>query len=103
MLGTLFTISSFATANDELPGKRTTAPWTRTCADFTSGNQFVSESSLFCLRQPNQRVCHEQAEGFFQGCRFQGKYQRISKRIHAKMLIVLALAGTPQQGNDESL
>lgn len=69
-------------------------PWGKPCAEFNTAQQFVRESTLYCLRQQNQRVCHERAQEFFEGCRFSGDYQRMSSIIHTKMLMVLALAGS---------
>jgi hypothetical protein len=92
-----------ATAVDQAAAKKGGVPWTKPCSEYSSAKHFVSESSLYCLRQSNQRACHERAQEFFEGCRFSGDYQRISKRVHAKMLIVLALTGTNQQGYDEPL
>ena len=71
-------------------------PWGKSCSQFTSERQFVSESSYYCLRQQNQRACHRRAEAMFSSCAFAGDYQRISQRLHAKMLVVWALAGTRQ-------
>jgi hypothetical protein len=46
---------------------------------------------MYCLRQANQKACHERAEKFFERCHFSGNYHKISARIGARMLLVLAL------------
>lgn len=68
------------------------APWERSCSSFLSAREFVRESSYYCLRQQHQKRCERQVREFFDRCRYQGDYERISARIHAKMLFVLALA-----------
>ena len=74
------------------------APWKKECGTFGSGKQFVTESSLFCLRQQNQRSCHRQAQESFKACGFSGDYAQISQRLHAKMLVVWALTGARRPG-----
>jgi hypothetical protein len=68
------------------------APWERSCASFASARDFVKESSYHCLRQQHQKRCERQARDFFEKCRYHGDYERMSARIHAKMLFVFALA-----------
>jgi hypothetical protein len=68
------------------------APWERSCASFASAREFVRESSYYCLRQQHQKRCEREAREFFEKCRYHGEYERISARIHAKMLFVFALA-----------
>jgi|GEM_PF-3103519 len=78
-------VSSFAEQDHE-------APWQRSCDSFASAREFVRESSSHCLRQQHQKRCEREARAFFEECRFDGDYERISARIHARMLFVFALA-----------
>jgi hypothetical protein len=68
------------------------APWQRSCNSFASAREFVKESSYYCLRQQHQKRCEREARTFFEECRFDGDYERISARLHARMLFVFALA-----------
>jgi hypothetical protein len=80
------------------------APWERSCSSFASAREFVRESSYHCLRQQHQKRCEHRAREFFEKCRYHGDYERISARIHAKMLFVFALAtsGPVAEGRRES-
>jgi len=69
------------------------APWERSCKSFQTPRQFVVESTLFCLKNPTTKECHDQAAKRFKGCRFSGDYKKMSGKIQAKMLVVLALSG----------
>ncbi len=69
------------------------APWERACKSFQTPRQFVVESTLFCLRNPTTKQCHDQAAKRFKGCRFSGDYKKMSGKVQAKMLVVLALSG----------
>lgn len=82
---------SVAVSSAETPSA-SRAPWEHSCSSFGSAREFVRESSAYCLRQQHQKRCERQAREFFDKCRYQGDYERISARIHAKMLFVFALA-----------
>ena len=66
-------------------------PWSASCRAFHSSRHFASQATAYCLRQPDQRECHGRAERFFERCRFAGDYRKISARIEARMLLVIAL------------
>jgi len=68
------------------------APWLESCRHYRSSRHFVSESALYCLRQSDQKACHQQAQRYFERCNFTGDFQRMSARISARMLLVLALS-----------
>ncbi len=85
-----FTLCSVASSAETQPSSR--APWERACSSFASAREFVRQSSYHCLRQQHQKGCERKAREFFAQCRYHGDYERISARIHAKMLFVLALA-----------
>jgi hypothetical protein len=68
------------------------APWEEACRHYRSPRHFVSESTLYCLRQPDQKGCQGQAQTYFEGCRFSGDFQKMSARMSARMLLVLALS-----------
>lgn len=69
-------------------------PWVKECRLFKSPRDYVSKATMFCLRSANQRACHKEAAAQFASCKFTGNYERMSQAMHAKMLLVLALAGT---------
>ena len=77
------------------------APWERGCGHFSSDRDFVSSASAYCLRQQNQKVCHRKALETFTRCGYSSDYVKLSKRVHAKMLVVLALASA-QKGTAHS-
>jgi hypothetical protein len=77
------------------------APWERGCSHFSSDREFVSNASAYCLRQQNQKVCHRKALETFSRCGYSSDYVKLSKRVHAKMLVVLALASA-QKGTTHS-
>jgi hypothetical protein len=66
-------------------------PWSKSCHHYKTSKQFVRESTLYCLRQPGQKGCKEQAQRYFEACRYSGDFQRMSARMGARMLLVLAL------------
>ena len=68
------------------------APWERSCRVFNSGRHFVSESTRYCFRQTGQKACQEEAHRYFDRCKFTGDFQKISARMSARMLLVLALS-----------
>ena len=70
------------------------APWQKTCSEFSTPKQYVSDSVLYCLRQQNSRACHTEASAKYSKCGFGKDYARVSKKIHAKMIVLIALAGT---------
>ena len=74
------------------------APWNRECHAFTSEADFVSRASVYCLKQSNTRACHKSASTAFARCGYSSDYVKLSKRMHAKLLVVWALAGA-QKGS----
>ena len=66
-------------------------PWSKSCRHYKTARHFVSESTLYCLRQSEQRGCKEQAQRYFDACHYTGDFQRMSARMGARMLLVLAL------------
>lgn len=68
------------------------APWEEACHHHRSPRHFVRESTLYCFRQPDQKECQAQAQTYFERCRFSGDFQRMSARMSARMLLVLALS-----------
>ena len=87
----LFVISGFASVVRAEDSKET-PPWRESCRYFHSPRQFVSESSLYCLRQRGQKGCRSLAQAYFERCGFSGDYQKMSARMGARMLLVLALS-----------
>lgn len=73
-------------------------PWTKSCADFIGPKDFVKQSTIYCLKRQNQRLCDGEAEKFFEACHFKGDFERMSQRISARMLVVIALASTKPSG-----
>jgi len=71
------------------------APWSRSCQHYKTSRHFVSESTLYCLRQSGPKACKEQAQRFFDKCHYTGDFQRMSARMGARMLLVLALGSVP--------
>jgi hypothetical protein len=69
-----------------------TAPWLESCRHFRSSRHFVSESTPYCLRQHDQKRCQQEAQRYFERCNFSGDFQRMSARMSARMLLVLALS-----------
>ena len=81
-------LSGSSVSADELKAE---VPWSKSCHHYKKSRHFVRESNLYCLRQPGQKVCKEQAQKYFEACRYSGNFQRISARMGARMLLVLAL------------
>jgi hypothetical protein len=79
------------------------APWSKRCSTFQTPRQFVVESTMFCLKHDATKECKQKAARFFQGCRFAGDYKKMSQRVQAKMLVVLALAGGASWRKGESM
>jgi hypothetical protein len=71
---------------------RSSVPWERSCRAYSSSRHFVSESTLYCLRQQDQKACREEAHKYFDRCKYSGDFQKIAARINARMLLVLALS-----------
>jgi hypothetical protein len=69
------------------------APWERSCHEYSSDGDFVSRASMYCLKQQNQKDCHKRAAEVFTRCGFSSDYDRMSRRMYARMLVVWALAG----------
>jgi len=67
------------------------APWGEACRHYRSPRHFVTESTLYCFRQTDQKRCQSEAQTYFERCRFAGDFQKMSARMGARMLIVLAL------------
>lgn len=76
-----------------LAAKEQLAPWMLACSEYSTSNEFIKGSSLYCLKRDNSRACHEAARQRFVECGFDGNYEKLSKRLHAKMLLFIALAG----------
>lgn len=68
------------------------APWQYSCREFKSSRHFVRASTVHCLRQADQKSCQAEAQKFFERCRFSGDFHRMSARIGARMLLVLAFS-----------
>jgi len=79
------------------------APWGKRCKSFETPRQFVVDATLFCMRHPTTRDCQQKASRHFQVCRFPGDYKKMSQRVHARMLVVLALAGSATLRKGESM
>jgi hypothetical protein len=69
-----------------------TPPWAESCRHYHASRQFVSESTLYCMRQRDQKGCRSLAQRYFERCGFSGDYQKMSARMGARMLLVLALS-----------
>jgi hypothetical protein len=67
------------------------APWGEVCRHYRSPRHFVTESTLYCFRRTDQKRCQSEAAAYFERCRFAGDFQKMSARMGARMLIVLAL------------
>jgi len=67
-------------------------PWGASCRAYHSSRHFANEATMYCLRQHDQKACQERAERFFERCHFTGDYHKMSARIGARMLLVLALS-----------
>ena len=74
--------------------ERQSAPFERACSSFSSGQEFVSKAVSFCLLHDQARRCERQAREYFEQCRFDGQYQRISERTHANLLMMVVLSKT---------
>ncbi|MEN9845324.1 MAG: hypothetical protein RIS36_471 [Pseudomonadota bacterium] len=68
------------------------APWEEACRYHRSPRYFVRDSTRYCFRQPDQKRCQVQAQTYFERCGFSGDFQKISNRMSARMLLVLALS-----------
>jgi hypothetical protein len=72
--------------------QKVVAPWEETCRHYHSSRHFVRESTPYCLRQTDQKACQQQAQRYFERCNFSGDFQKMSARMSARMLLVLALS-----------
>jgi hypothetical protein len=79
------------------------APWDKRCKSYETPRQFVVESTMYCLRNQPIRECHQKASTYFKGCRFTGDYKKMSQKAQARMLVVLALAGSATLRRGESM
>jgi hypothetical protein len=71
---------------------KSTAPWEESCRHYRSPRHFISESTRFCFRQTNQKECQLLAQRYFERCGFSGDFQKMSAKMGARMLLVLALS-----------
>lgn len=93
VIASLLLVSSVVSINVARADEgRTGAPWERSCKVYNSSRHFVSESTLYCLRHTKQKACQEEAHRYFNRCKFTGDFQKISARMSARMLLVLALS-----------
>ena len=69
------------------------------CSKYRSGRDFVARSTMRCLRSANQRSCHNEAAERFAECKFSGSYEKLTQALNAKMLVVIALAGSLPTGD----
>jgi hypothetical protein len=68
------------------------APWEASCRHYRSPRHFVSDSTVYCFAQPKQKECQAQARHYFERCNFSGDFKKMSARMGARMLLVLALS-----------
>jgi hypothetical protein len=68
------------------------APWSKACSAYNTPKDLVGASAEYCLRQPLPTRCLQHTEMYFESCRFQGNFKKLSQKVHAKMLVVLALS-----------
>lgn len=68
------------------------APWGESCRHYRSSRHFISESTPYCMRQHDQKACQLLAQRYFERCQFSGDFQRMTARMSARMLLVLALS-----------
>jgi hypothetical protein len=83
-------VSSFATVVRAEDPKEV-APWSESCRHYRSARHFVNQSTLYCFHQRDHKACQARAESYFERCGFTGDFQKMSARIGARMLLVLAL------------
>jgi hypothetical protein len=83
-------VVGFTQANAE--EQKTVAPWQEACRHYHSSRHFVSESTPYCMRQSDQKACQQQAQRYFERCNFSGDFHKMSARMSARMLLVLALS-----------
>lgn len=86
----LFVVTGLASAALAEESKES-APWAQACRHYHSARHFVTESTLYCFRQTDQKGCKAEAHAYFERCRFSGDFQKMSARAGARMLLVLAL------------
>jgi len=98
-LALLMSVSGAGAADKDSVG----APWQKRCSTYHTPRQFVVDSTLFCMKHATTKDCRQKAARYFEGCRFSGDYKKMSQRVHAKMLVVLALAGSATVRKGESM
>jgi hypothetical protein len=86
----LFVMSGFAPMARAAESQEI-APWGEACRHYRSARHFVNESTLYCFREADHKGCQAQAQSYFERCRFSGDFKKISARMSARMLLVLAL------------
>jgi hypothetical protein len=86
----LFVVCGLMSVARAEESKRIT-PWGEACRHYRSPRHFVTDSTLYCFRQTDQKGCQSQAQSYFERCRFTGDFQKMSARMSARMLLVLAL------------
>jgi len=102
VLATLCALTAFV-AGAVAEEQSSHAPWDKRCKSYGTPRQFVSESTMYCLRNQPLRECHQKAATYFKGCRFTGDYKKMSQKAQARMLVVLALAGSATLRRGESM
>lgn len=62
--------------------------FTRSCSDYTSAEEFVRQSNMYCLQQPRTRSCIREARNYFRQCKYEGDFKALSQEVHRKLLAV---------------
>ena len=71
-------------------------PFSKSCAHYRSGTDFVRQAGYYCLKQPNVKSCDRRIPEYFDRCNFEGNFKRISSKVHTDMLIMLLMGKAPE-------
>ena len=68
------------------------------CRTFRTSQDFVKQSTLNCLSKEKKAACLAVAEQRFKSCKYQGNFQKLSRKAHTKLLLLMVLSGSKGTG-----
>jgi hypothetical protein len=67
------------------------------CQSFKSGESFVREATLYCLKTGNPSSCEREAAKYFKKCNFDGDFQEINRRVYREIFALYFLVNASQR------
>lgn len=68
------------------------------CRSFRSSQEFVKQATLHCLTKEKRESCLSEAESRFKSCRYRGNFQKTSRLMQTKILLLMVLSGSKGAG-----